>query len=119
MSAKAISTRSMFAVFRKRDFTLLWLAQLVSTAGSALTDHRPHRSLPHRATPATIYNTRPKAGPASHDIDTESRVRNDRVSAGAVTLNRPGFCIRSPSILEGSGQCRGCSSTRSSLRIRR
>ncbi len=29
---------SMFAVFRRRDFTLLWLAQLVSTAGSALTD---------------------------------------------------------------------------------
>jgi CRP-like cAMP-binding protein/sugar phosphate permease len=28
----------MFAVFRRRDFTLLWLAQLVSTAGSALTD---------------------------------------------------------------------------------
>ena len=29
---------SMFAVFRKRDFSLLWLAQLISTAGSALTD---------------------------------------------------------------------------------
>jgi MFS family permease len=29
---------SPFAVFRKRDFTLLWTAQLVSTAGSALTD---------------------------------------------------------------------------------
>jgi len=29
---------SMFAVFRKRDFSLLWLAQLVSTAGSSLTD---------------------------------------------------------------------------------
>lgn len=28
----------MFEVFRKRDFSLLWLAQLVSTAGSALTD---------------------------------------------------------------------------------
>jgi CRP-like cAMP-binding protein len=28
----------MFAVFRKRDFTLLWIAQLISTAGSALTD---------------------------------------------------------------------------------
>ncbi len=28
----------MFAVFRKRDFSLLWTAQLVSTAGSALTD---------------------------------------------------------------------------------
>lgn len=29
---------SMFSVFRKRDFSLLWLAQLISTAGSALTD---------------------------------------------------------------------------------
>jgi len=28
----------MFGVFRRRDFSLLWLAQLVSTAGSALTD---------------------------------------------------------------------------------
>jgi MFS family permease len=28
----------MFAVFRKRDFSLLWTAQLISTAGSALTD---------------------------------------------------------------------------------
>ena len=26
------------AVFRKRDFVLMWLAQLVSTAGSSLTD---------------------------------------------------------------------------------
>jgi MFS family permease len=29
---------SAFAVFKKRDFTLLWLAQFISTAGSALTD---------------------------------------------------------------------------------
>ena len=29
---------SGFAVFRKRDFSLLWVAQFVSTAGSALTD---------------------------------------------------------------------------------
>jgi CRP-like cAMP-binding protein len=28
---------SMFAVFRRRDFSLLWVAQLVSTAGSSLT----------------------------------------------------------------------------------
>jgi MFS family permease len=28
----------MFAVFRKRNFTLLWLSQLISTSGSALTD---------------------------------------------------------------------------------
>ena len=26
-------------------------------------DHRPHRSLEHRATPATVYTTRPKATP--------------------------------------------------------
>jgi len=38
MTAAAVAPApSMFAVFRKRDFTLLWLAQLVSTAGSALT----------------------------------------------------------------------------------
>lgn len=28
----------MFAIFKKRDFSLLWLAQLVSTIGSSLTD---------------------------------------------------------------------------------
>src|SRR5262245_10202687 len=28
----------MFAVFHKRNFTLLWLSQLISTSGSALTD---------------------------------------------------------------------------------
>jgi MFS family permease len=28
----------MFAIFRKRDFSLMWLAQLISTIGSALTD---------------------------------------------------------------------------------
>ena len=38
MTTAATTAPSMFAVFRKRDFSLLWLAQLVSTAGSALTD---------------------------------------------------------------------------------
>ena len=38
MTVASAAAPSMFAVFRKRDFTLLWLAQLVSTAGSALTD---------------------------------------------------------------------------------
>ena len=38
MTAAAAPAPSMFAVFRKRDFSLLWLAQLISTAGSSLTD---------------------------------------------------------------------------------
>ncbi len=47
---------------------------------------RPHRALPHRATPATIYTSRPKADPATR-IDTHNRVRTDRVDqAGSVTL---------------------------------
>ncbi len=29
---------SVLSVFKRRDFSLLWLAQLVSTAGSSLTD---------------------------------------------------------------------------------
>jgi MFS family permease len=37
-AAPAPGHMSPFAVFRKRDFTLLWLAQFISTAGSALTD---------------------------------------------------------------------------------
>lgn len=38
MTVAAAAAPSMFAVFRRRDFSLLWIAQLVSTAGSALTD---------------------------------------------------------------------------------
>jgi CRP-like cAMP-binding protein/Na+/melibiose symporter-like transporter len=38
MSAVAAPAPSMFAVFRRRDFSMLWLAQLISTAGSSLTD---------------------------------------------------------------------------------
>ena len=48
--------------------------------------HRPHRSLPQRATPAAIYATRPKAGPGHDHPDTEFRVRHDRINAGNVSL---------------------------------
>jgi hypothetical protein len=49
---------------------------------------RPHRSLAHRATPATIYTSLPKAVPAtSGSGDTHDRVRHDRVDdSGSVTL---------------------------------
>ena len=43
--------------------------------------HRPHRSLPHRATPAVAYTARPKATPNGRD-DTHDRIRHDRIDAG-------------------------------------
>ena len=54
--------------------------------------HRPHRSLPHRATPAAIYQTRPKATPAGRrDRDTHDRIRRDTVDlSGTVTLRLAG-----------------------------
>jgi transposase InsO family protein len=56
-------------------------------------DHRPHRSLEHRATPATVYTTRPKATPnaGDRDDDTHDRVRRDRVDkSGKITLRYRG-----------------------------
>ncbi len=55
------------------------------------TTHRPHRSLPHRATPATAYAARPKAGPGDRTADTHDRVRTDRIDpSGKVTLRHGG-----------------------------
>ncbi len=52
---------------------------------------RPHRSLPHRATPATIYAARPKAIPGNRDTDTHDRVRRDIIDqTGCVTLRHGG-----------------------------
>jgi transposase InsO family protein len=53
--------------------------------------HRPHRSLPHRATPTTAYTTRPKATPGDRATDTHHRIRRDRISTtGTVTLRAGG-----------------------------
>ena len=41
---------------------------------------RPHRSLPHRAAPAVIYTSRPKAEPGQR-LDTHYRVRTDRIGS--------------------------------------
>ncbi|WP_232073818.1 integrase core domain-containing protein [Mycobacterium stomatepiae] len=65
------------------------LAQLQTHLDAFVDEYnhrRPHRSLPHRATPATVYTSRPKADPATR-IDTHNRVRTDRVDqAGSVTM---------------------------------
>lgn len=53
--------------------------------------HRPHRSLSHRATPATAYAARPKATPGDRSDDTHDRVREDRIDkSGKVTLRYQG-----------------------------
>lgn len=68
--------------------TLPQLQALIDRFTHAYNHQRPHRSLPHRATPATVYTTRPKAIPAhSRDADTHTRVRHDRIDqSGLVTL---------------------------------
>jgi transposase InsO family protein len=68
--------------------------QLLLDAFVQVYNHeRPHRSLPHRATPATIYESIPKAAPThgSRDHDTHDRVRHDTIDkSGAVTLRLNG-----------------------------
>ena len=72
--------------------TLTDLQTLLDRFVEEYNHHRPHRSLPHRATPATLYNTLPKALPAaSRDPDTHDRVRHDRIDkSGCVTLRHNG-----------------------------
>jgi transposase InsO family protein len=68
--------------------TIAELQALLDRFTTEYNHHRPHRSLPHRATPATLYNTLPKALPGpSRDLDNHDRVRHDRVDkSGTVTL---------------------------------
>jgi transposase InsO family protein len=69
------------------------LQALIDAFVEEYNDHRPHRSLPHRATPATVYTSRPKTSPLSgaRDDDTHDRVRNDRVDKGGkITLRYQG-----------------------------
>jgi Integrase core domain len=72
--------------------TIGQLQALIDAFVATYNHRRPHRSLPRRATPATIYAARPKATPAaSRDADTHDRVRRDRVDAtGVVTLRHAG-----------------------------
>ncbi len=72
--------------------TIAELQRLLDAFVDEYNHRRPHRSLPHRATPATLYDTMPKAAPGdSRDPDTHDRVRHDRVDkAGSVTLRHRG-----------------------------
>jgi len=66
------------------------LQALLDTFRSIYNQQRPHRSLPQRATPATIYTARPKATPTGHD-NPHYRVRHDIIDAtGTITLRVAG-----------------------------
>ena len=67
--------------------TIRELQTLLDAFRTIYNDERPHRSLPHRATPATIYNARPKATPTGRD-DSHYRVRHDRVDIGGTVTMR-------------------------------
>src|SRR5690349_22300193 len=67
------------------------LQQLLDAFTVEYNTRRPHRSLPHRATPATAYTSRPKATPGDRSADTHHRVRADRIDAdGKLTLRHHG-----------------------------
>jgi transposase InsO family protein len=72
--------------------TIEALQLLLEAFVATYNNDRPHRSLPHRATPAAIYTTLPKATPTSdRTSDTHDRVRRDRIdNGGAVTLRLNG-----------------------------
>jgi transposase InsO family protein len=72
--------------------TLAELQALLGTFVAEYNYRRPHRSLPRRATPATLYDTLPKAQPAANrDADTHDRIRHDRIDdSGCVTLRVAG-----------------------------
>ena len=67
--------------------TLTQLQTLIDDFVDGYNNRRPHRSLEHRATPATAYRARPKATPATPGVNSHDRVRHDRIDdTGCVTL---------------------------------
>jgi transposase InsO family protein len=84
--------KKWLAAQRRQPTTLTELQALIDQFRDDYNHRRPHRSLPHRATPAAAYTARPKATPTGdrhHDIHW--RTRHDRVDdTGAVSLRHNG-----------------------------
>lgn len=72
--------------------TIADLQRLLDDFTEHYNHHRPHRSLPHRSTPAARYDALPKALPGtSRDTETHTRIRHDRIdTSGVVTLRIAG-----------------------------
>ncbi len=71
--------------------TIAELQALIDTFVDTYNHRRPHRPLPHPATPATTSAAQPKATPGNRDDDTHDRVRHNRVeTSGKITLRHQG-----------------------------
>lgn len=74
-----------------RAATLTDLQELLNTFVTDYNQHRPHRSLPHHATPAARYQTLPKASPRTSPTEPHERIRRDRVdTTGTITIRYDG-----------------------------
>lgn len=83
-------TLKRWLISQPRATTLPELQAQLDTFVDEYNHHRPHRSLPHQASPATAYTSRPKATPGERN-DTHHRVRRDRVDdTGSITLRLAG-----------------------------
>jgi transposase InsO family protein len=83
--------KKWLAAHHPQPADLSQLQALIDAFTSYYNTRRPHRSLPHRATPATIYAARPKASPGNRAAETHDRVRTDIIGkTGTVTLRHAG-----------------------------
>jgi transposase InsO family protein len=83
-------TLKRWLISQPRAISLVELQAQLDAFVEAYNHHRPHRSLPQQATPATAYTSRPKAQPGKR-TDTHNRVRRDRVDdTGSLTLRHAG-----------------------------
>jgi transposase InsO family protein len=83
-------TLKKFLTSQPRAATIAELQTQLDAFIDTYNHHRPHRSMPHQATPATTYTARPKATPGER-LDTHDRVRTDRIDqAGVITLRLAG-----------------------------
>jgi len=84
--------KKWLAAQRHQPTTIAELQTLIDRFRDDYNHRRPHRSLPHRATPAATYTARPKATPTrDRHSDTHWRTRHDRIDdTGAVSLRYNG-----------------------------
>jgi transposase InsO family protein len=83
-------TLKRFLTQQPKAATLAELQTQLDAFVDEYNHRRPHRSMPHHATPATSYTARPKAIPGER-LDTHDRVRTDRVDqTGVITLRVAG-----------------------------